>query len=315
MPVSRENLKDKLSEAVGNMLSQYLESVYENILTRSFIWRIKHDLSDLIKEQMRENLSGWMSRKRADWTSTSIVDQILDLAQNAYQALDARDGKQPHNEIRPLISLTRDAFHPEEFRPRQSEPPAKRSSGSAEAVLVPQSGVANSQPSKHCAVILLPAHLAPDSNEGMQLFKLFETIDRNIRPPINFIFPHVGNEMHFIAAVRAKQWTDEQVKSIDSLPGMLVTPVSFEDFDPRSQSYIYIHLSPYVNEFGQVRYEALAQFLEALTKWIKERRDLAYELNSYQIGVDRKRVLETIEIKPSIFGISVDARKLFDIIR
>ena len=102
------------------------------------------------------------------------------------------------------------------------------------------------------------------------------------------------------------------------LPSILVIDVDFDAFDPRYCNHILISLRDSMNEYGQVRIFEVQELLDELV--LGARINYLFQHIGDFIKVHKKEskwslAKDIIEIRPDVFGISLDIRKAIELIR
>jgi hypothetical protein len=102
------------------------------------------------------------------------------------------------------------------------------------------------------------------------------------------------------------------------LPAILVIDVDFHDFDPRLHNHILISLRDSMNDYGQVRIFEIQELLNELVLGARINY-LFQHMGAIARGQMKqgkwKRAKDIVEIKPNVFGISVDIRKAIELIK
>jgi hypothetical protein len=102
------------------------------------------------------------------------------------------------------------------------------------------------------------------------------------------------------------------------LPSILVIDVDFDAFDPRYCNHLLISLRDSMNEYGQVKVFEVQELLDELV--LGARINYLFQHMGDFIKEQRKDsrwslARDIVEIKPKVFGISVDIRKALELIK
>ncbi|MCP3872890.1 MAG: hypothetical protein GY699_07015 [Desulfobacteraceae bacterium] len=87
-------------------------------------------------------------------------------------------------------------------------------------------------------------------------------------------------------------------------PFMIVTKVGFENFDPNEDEWVIIWFSEFSNSPEDIPYT-----LRSMAKTSKENDDLIEYLNKESAKKEMASYAEVIELKPGLFGCSIDLKK------
>jgi hypothetical protein len=125
--------------------------------------------------------------------------------------------------------------------------------------------------------------------------------------------PFPGGARDTLGDIIRKAWSNDQIMRMrQDLPAILVTDVDFDDFDPRISNYLYISLRDSINKYGDVEIFTLAELLSELILGARI-KDLFNVANDYLKAQKNKETwqaaLESLELKPGAFGISLDLKK------
>ena len=98
-------------------------------------------------------------------------------------------------------------------------------------------------------------------------------------------------------------------------PGLLVINSDFDTFNPKENEWLYISFRDYIDDYGNLRFRDLKDLLDVLTTICLGNENLfksALEYLRKEKSVDAHKI---IELKPGIFGISLDLKEAFNFIR
>jgi hypothetical protein len=106
-----------------------------------------------------------------------------------------------------------------------------------------------------------------------------------------------------------KPWSEGQERSIRVTPGLLIIDRNFDDFDPRHDPWLHVHLRDYLNESGQVQVFAFEEAAQAIAAACRER----VPLKDLSAALANERALAAagaiFELNPGILGISINLRE------
>lgn len=112
-----------------------------------------------------------------------------------------------------------------------------------------------------------------------------------------------------------QEFTREIIISFDhqmEKPGLLILNSDIKSFDPKSHQWIYISFREFLDEFGSVKIYKLKEMFDFLVTSIKENRDLFKEAKNYLKKEKAVSAHKMVELKPGIFGISLDLKETFN---
>jgi hypothetical protein len=112
-----------------------------------------------------------------------------------------------------------------------------------------------------------------------------------------------------------QEFTRDIIISFDNQmekPGLLILNSDIESFDPKNHQWIYISFREFLDEFGGVKIYKLKEMFDFLTTSIKENKDLFNEAKNYLKKEKAVSAHKMVELKPGIFGISLDLKETFN---
>jgi len=95
-------------------------------------------------------------------------------------------------------------------------------------------------------------------------------------------------------------------------PGLLILNSDIESFDSKNHQWIYISFRDFLDEYGGVKIYKLKELFDFLSKSIKENKDLFKEAKDYLKKEKAISAHKMVELKPGIFGISLDLKETFN---
>ncbi len=112
-----------------------------------------------------------------------------------------------------------------------------------------------------------------------------------------------------------QEFTRDIIMSFDhqmEKPGLLILNSDIKSFDPKSHKWLYISFRKFLDEYGGVRIYKLKEMFDILVSAIKENRDLFKEAEIYLKKEKAISAHKMVELKPGIFGISLDLKETFN---
>ena len=135
-----------------------------------------------------------------------------------------------------------------------------------------------------------------------------ERLARDVGDRAAVVRPFVGDIEQTRSHVLAKSWSPRELDEVTQTPAMLIISKDFDDFDPRTDSWVLFHFGPATTGFVAGRVE-LAMTLEALAGALRrddssedELFDIAREFTHAQHGEEAK----VFHAQPGAFGFSID---------
>ena len=95
-------------------------------------------------------------------------------------------------------------------------------------------------------------------------------------------------------------------------PGLLILNSDIESFAPERNQWIYISFREFLDEVGSVKIYKLKEMFDFLVTAIKENKDLFKEARNYLKKEKAVSAHKMVELKPGIFGISLDLKETFN---
>jgi hypothetical protein len=163
--------------------------------------------------------------------------------------------------------------------------------------------------------VLLDAYCGKDTAIGQSVIAALEIFDGNLDDKVKIHIPHKGAESRFLGRVLGKKWTNEQRHDLGYVPSVLFMEKSLDEFDPQTDRYLHIRADPYISASGSFNDVQFSRFLKTMEKWIKSDLNIIRQIEDYHRDEARKDFLTSFEMKPGIFGCSVDAKKLLSYLK
>ncbi|KPL75533.1 hypothetical protein ADN00_12895 [Ornatilinea apprima] len=138
-----------------------------------------------------------------------------------------------------------------------------------------------------------------------------ERFARNLGHSGAVVKPFVGDIEATKAEVLRKSWTERELHEIRKTPGLLLINVDFVVFDPREHPWIYINLGERVQqEEPSVPRIWIDHILNKLAESANNtEKDIFQEANKILNEVPLSDVAAIFEVKPGVFGFSIDLLK------
>lgn len=112
-----------------------------------------------------------------------------------------------------------------------------------------------------------------------------------------------------------QEFTRDIIISFDNRmekPGLLILNSDIQSFDPKSHKWLYISFREFLDEYGVVKIYKMKELFDILSTAVKEGKDL-FRLAENHIKKDKAvSAHKMIELKPGIFGISLDLKETFN---
>jgi len=162
-----------------------------------------------------------------------------------------------------------------------------------------------------------------------ELKKLLTRFARNIGSSAPLVEPFVDDISTTKQQILDKPWDEKTKREICRTPGMLMINVDFDEFDPQNDPWLYFYFGNryrcgadkrVFNSFKKAHEESVDglhivdEVLQKLTNIIrKDDCDIFNEVRKlYKKPID---ALSVFEVKPGVFGFSIDIIKGYQVIR
>jgi hypothetical protein len=138
-----------------------------------------------------------------------------------------------------------------------------------------------------------------------------ERFARNMGDAGAVVAPFAGDVPITQGHVRAKLWPHDILRLLYDTPAMLMIDKDFSEFDPRYDPWVLFHFGRGEQDAAKFR-SLLEKVTEAVTGGSKD----PFEIVRKALQLEEVRsASESIELKPGIFGISIDLRKGWDALK
>lgn len=98
-------------------------------------------------------------------------------------------------------------------------------------------------------------------------------------------------------------------------PGLLMVNKDFEEFNPKDDQWLYISFRDFMDDFGNFKIFELQQLLTTFAEICNSDKDLFEEAKSYIRKNEAVEAHKILEIKPGIFGISLDVKEAINFVK
>jgi hypothetical protein len=129
-------------------------------------------------------------------------------------------------------------------------------------------------------------------------------------------------DIHKVNQEVMDKWTQqEDLKKVvfygdeNQTPGLLMINVDFQIFNPHKHQWLYVSFRDYMNEFGEIKIFEIQSLLANLAKICNSNQDLFKEAKSHIRGSEALEAHKILEIKPGMFGISLDLKEAIKFIK
>jgi len=163
--------------------------------------------------------------------------------------------------------------------------------------------------------VLYEDYIQVQSSFVRELDLLLERFARNLQDDGVVIRPFLGDVESTRSDVLSKAWTEKEKKELNNTPGLLVIDKDFDEFNPREHQWFYLNLGGKIFESSVSidKYEdVLATLIEIIANpdndFFKEALPVVRQLKLASVA-------EIFEVKPEIFGFSVDLKKAASMLR
>ncbi len=135
-----------------------------------------------------------------------------------------------------------------------------------------------------------------------------ERFARNLGDAGAVVKPFLGDIDQARVDVFAKPWTRRELLEIGKTPGLLMISTDFDSFSPRDDPWLLLHFGE--REYGDsAGHEALGDALTSIAQAVREGEGDIFESARRAANEVGPSVGEVFELKPGIFGFSIDLRK------
>ncbi len=161
--------------------------------------------------------------------------------------------------------------------------------------------------------------IAPQIMQGLS--PLLTEFARNLGEDAALVMPFTGDEASTQGDILEKFDCHSDVEKselLNKVPALLVIDVDFDRFDPNTCNYLIISLRDSMNEYGQIKIFELNVLFRELVLGAKINylfKHFADVVGSETIARRWRKLKEAIEIKPEIFGVSIDLKKAIEVLK
>lgn len=127
------------------------------------------------------------------------------------------------------------------------------------------------------------------------------------------IIPPRGKENENIERFKQAHQEFYESRVQDELPCLLVVEDDFANFDYNSCRWAVIGISNLFDQNGHISMAVSEGFTRDFIASVKSNRSIFDNLYDMEIDENRKRLLRSFEMKPGIFGFSIDIKHFFSL--
>ncbi|MCF6194061.1 MAG: hypothetical protein L3J46_06990 [Kangiellaceae bacterium] len=98
-------------------------------------------------------------------------------------------------------------------------------------------------------------------------------------------------------------------------PGLLILNSDIQSFDPKEHNWLYISLKDFMEDWGALKIYKMKEFFDVLTNSINNGDDLIDKAKNYIRQEKAISAHKMVELKPGIFGISLDLKETFNFLK
>lgn len=112
-----------------------------------------------------------------------------------------------------------------------------------------------------------------------------------------------------------QEFTRDIIISFDNRmekPGLLILNSDIKSFDPSNHKWLYISFRDFLDEYGGVKIYKLKELFDIIASSINENKDIFKEAESHLRKEKAISSHKMVELKPGIFGISLDLKETFN---
>ena len=159
--------------------------------------------------------------------------------------------------------------------------------------------------------LLLEDYVQVQTQFFQELDLYLERFARQLGDASAVVRPFVGDIEHAHESVLQKPWSQEQLAGFGT-PSLLMIDKDFDEFDPREHAWVILNFGPgkatTERELGSV--EEVGQLLTEIASAVTSREDGIFTVvQELQHDIDAADVSHVFELKPGIFGCSVDLKR------
>ncbi len=115
-----------------------------------------------------------------------------------------------------------------------------------------------------------------------------------------------------------QKFSQETISSINNKmekPGLLILNSDLKSFDPKEHNWLYVSLDGFIDDKGNVILISMIAFFDMLKEAVLNGKNLFEEAKDY---INKQKAIsahEMVELKPGIFGVSIDLKEAFNFFR
>ncbi len=163
--------------------------------------------------------------------------------------------------------------------------------------------------------LLYEDYIEAQSSFVREIDLLLERFARNLGDDGVVIRPFWGDIEQTRSDVLSKRWTDRERNQFRNTPGLLVIDKDFDEFTPREHRWLYLNFGGRIYD-SSVSIKDYEDVLSSLVEIVANpESDFFKEALPVIRQLQLESVAEIFEVKPEIFGFSVDLKKAAGILR
>lgn len=151
-----------------------------------------------------------------------------------------------------------------------------------------------------------------------QLNPLLEDLGRNLLDKgavVKAFDRDISNANRELAEKFDQEFTRDIIISINNKlekPGLLILNSDIQSFTPKEHKWLFISLRDFMDDLGALKIFKMKEFFDILTIAINDGQDLFEEAKDYIKMEKAISAHKMVELKPGIFGISLDLKETFN---
>ena len=143
-----------------------------------------------------------------------------------------------------------------------------------------------------------------------------ERFARNLRDRGAIVRPFLGDIDKVRSHILAKNWSEKQRHELNKTPSLLMINVDFDEFNPQEHPWLLIHFGERITEFWKVTIYRVERILSQIAESINDDNIDPFEAaRKAYYEIQPTDAMEVFEMKPGIFGFSIDLRRGAEFLR
>ena len=136
---------------------------------------------------------------------------------------------------------------------------------------------------------------------------LVKAFDKDIKNANKELASHINQKFSYDSII---EFNDKKHK-----PGLLILNSDIQNFNTKENAWIYISLSDFIDKKGNVSLLPINTFFDMLKDAVLSDKNLFDEIKRYIKNKKAVSAHNMIELKPGIFGFSIDLKEAFNFLR